>query len=92
MAKVIFKTFQEAAAYSKNLSMTIKTSTAIIRDGDTWWVDDPRTEQGISQSIAPSQVPEPSLYDAEGYDAEGYDIEGFDRNEKDRDGNSKYPF
>lgn len=96
MTRAIFKTFKEAAAYSKNLSVTIKASTSVKRDGDIWWVDDPRTEKTVSQPVAPSQVPEPviqsSQYDADGFDAEGFDIEGFDRNEKDRDGNFKYPF
>jgi hypothetical protein len=97
MAKVIFKTFQEAAAYSKNLSMTINATTAVRRECDTWCVDDPRIEQGISQPDPPSQVPESSLYDADGYDSEGYDSEGYDKDGYDRDlydrqGRPKYPF
>ncbi len=49
MANVVFKSFQEASAFSKSLSMAIKASTTIIRDGDTWWVDDPRTGHDTNQ-------------------------------------------
>jgi len=96
MANVIFKSFQEASAFSKSLSMAIKASTSIKRDGDTWWVDDPRTGHDTSRCIDPDHaiidVEATALgaysmqYDDEGYDSKGYDSEGFNREGFDRNG------
>ena len=95
MAKVIFKTFQEAAVFSKSLSMTIKASTFVKRDGDTWFVDDPRSEQVASQTEDPdiatgdeATIPAAHTmqYDEEGYDQKGYDCEGFTREGFDKKG------
>lgn len=102
MPKIIFKTFQEASAFAKNLAITIKTSASIKRDGNAWYVEDPRSEQGAAGTAETVNTPayaadavsdvHSTKYDAEGYDADGYDKEGYDRNEKDRNGYDKYPF
>lgn len=102
MPKIIFKTFQEASVFAKNLAMTIKSSASVKRDGDIWYIEDPRAEQGTAGTAepintpakvaAPAQDVHSTKYDADGYDADGYDREGYDRNEKDRNGYDKYPF
>jgi len=86
MANVKFHSFQEASTFSKNLSMTIKASTSIKRDGNTWLVDDPRTGHDTSlgmdtdHAVTDGEAAAPSIqYDDEGYDQKGYDSEGFDR-------------
>lgn len=101
MPKIIFKTFQEASAFAKNLAMTNKASASVKRDGDIWYIEDPRAEQGTARTAEPINTPAANVavsdvhstkYDADGYDAEGYDVDGYDRNEKDRNGYDKYPF
>jgi hypothetical protein len=76
--------------------MTIKASTSIKRDGDSWYVDDPSAVQSASHSADSDKAPMPDIhivqFDADGYDKDGYDKEGFDRNEYDREGRPKYPF
>lgn len=52
MAKVEFKKFQEASAFSKNLAMTINATTSVHREGDCWCVEDSRTEQASSSYLS----------------------------------------
>jgi len=42
MGKVIFHTYSEALKCSKQLAMDTRTSVKINKDGNTWWIDDPR--------------------------------------------------
>ena len=44
MARVEFMTFQEASDFSRNLSITLRISTAIHRGSNIWWVNDPSDE------------------------------------------------
>ena len=97
MPKIIFKTFQEASAFAKNLAMTNKASASVKRDGDIWYIEDPRAEQGTAGTAEPINTPAKVAAPAQDvhstkYDADGYDREGYDRNEKDRNGYDKYPF
>jgi len=52
MAKVTFTTFLEASEYSKQLAMALKTGSAVHREGNVWWVDDPRIAEGDTDKIA----------------------------------------
>ena len=45
MTKVLFKTFIEACEFSKNIALTMKTTSAIHREDDLWWVDNLQVEQ-----------------------------------------------
>ncbi|MBW6474146.1 MAG: hypothetical protein K0B14_13555 [Anaerolineaceae bacterium] len=42
MGKVIFHTYSEALQCTKQLAMDTRTSVKINKDGNTWWIDDPR--------------------------------------------------
>lgn len=103
MAKAIFKTFLEASAFSKNLAMTIKASTSIKRDGDTWYVDDPRTGQGTIQPTGPANPPtnkadstndeasaSATANHSKQYDAAGYDKDGYNKDGYNRKGFNKF--
>jgi len=76
--------------------MTIKATTSIKRDGDSWWVDDPRAEQIITGKKDESDkilnpIIQSSQYDAEGYDKDGFNREGFNKySEKHRDTGTEY--
>jgi len=41
-SKVIFNTYNEALKCSKQLAMDTHTTVKVNRDGNTWWIDDPR--------------------------------------------------
>ena len=69
-----------------DISVVIKASTSIKREGDTWWVDDPRAEQGTNsvkttngEAVTYGEAIPPVIHaiqsDADRYDAEGYDAE-----------------
>ncbi len=51
MARVEFTTFQEASDFSRKLSITLRVATAIHRESNIWWVEDPRTENVNSSLV-----------------------------------------
>ena len=55
MARVEFTTFQEAADFSRNLSIALRVETAIHRENSIWWVEDPRYEN-TNSSLATNPV------------------------------------
>lgn len=40
MAKITFNTFKEACEFSKHIAVTTKSTSAVHREGDIWWVED----------------------------------------------------
>jgi hypothetical protein len=92
MVKVEFKTFQEAAAFSNNLSLTIKSATSIYRDGELWCVDVPRVEQTDTGQTALSGTAHSTADTSKQYDSDGYDEGGYNRDGYDREGYDRYGF
>ena len=70
MARVEFNTFPEATEFSKRLSIAIKAMTIVHRNGQTWWVDDPRGERSNCDYVAKAAEPLPEkqvfVFDMEG--------------------------
>ncbi|MDD2366686.1 MAG: AAA family ATPase [Desulfuromonadaceae bacterium] len=51
MARVDFTTFQEASDFSRNISITLRRATAIHRESNIWWVNDPSNED-VNSNLA----------------------------------------
>lgn len=106
MARVEFKTFREASAFSKKLSQDISASSSIKKDGDIWWVDDPRIEHADCIQVSdnteqPVRLQNPAAmqisgdedeYNEYGYDRDGCYKQGYNKSGYDREGKPVYPF
>lgn len=70
MTRVEFNSFLEASEFSKKLSISIRSTTIVHRDGEIWWVDDPRVKRDNSDLSAnptvPSQKKQIYLFDKRG--------------------------
>ena len=62
MTRINFSTFGEASEYSKKLAMTHKISSAIHKESNTWWVDDPRIDCSAPTFLLKSPFDIENLY------------------------------
>ncbi len=82
MPRIDFNTFKEASSYSKSLATTLTITTAIHRDGNSWWVDDPRVEHSTAHNVTASiesptknEVLEDNYMNTERFSAYGHGTE-----------------
>lgn len=76
MAKVLFDSFQEASAFSKDLAMSSKTTCAVRKDGNRWYVDDPRVLENSSSGFNTDGI---HHLTGTKYSPEGCDVDGFEQ-------------